>query len=201
MARWLRLVIIAVGAVQLTLLMTCGVWTTGRISRVKASALSPAGDVEAVCRGRLPESTEYDLWMRRWWQPFGTRAGFSGTESMGRCRQVLWSPDGQLVMVVNEGNYISLFDGRTGQLRGAGILAPGETGSYPSQRIVTQVAFLSNDEFAFQHCHRRFHRTHHRDDASQCDGVPAHGRARTLPEPQGPAERDATRMRIVLEAT
>ena len=56
-----------------------GLWLAGYISRPVASALSPDGRLEAVCRGRLPESTEYDLWLRRPRAVFGRRLGQVGT--------------------------------------------------------------------------------------------------------------------------
>ena len=79
-------------------------WLAGAVSRVKVRKPSPDGRLEAVCRARLPESTEYEIYLRRWWQPFGTYLAHSGTESMGRCRDVVWSPDGTLLLVVNEGD-------------------------------------------------------------------------------------------------
>jgi hypothetical protein len=85
-------------------------WVLGGVSRVKARALSPDGRVEAVCRGWLPEPTEYGVWLRRGWQPWGTHLAQTGSESMGRCRDIVWSPDGRLVVVVNEGNTLVVLD-------------------------------------------------------------------------------------------
>src|SRR5688500_5810920 len=85
-------------------------WVLGGVSRVKARALSPAGRVEAVCRGWLPAPTEYGVWVRRGWQAGGTHLAQTGSESMGRCRDIVWSPDGRLVVVVNEGNTLVVLD-------------------------------------------------------------------------------------------
>lgn len=141
--------IVAVGAFA-------GLWLVGAVSRVKVRALSPDGAVEAVCRGRLPEATEYDVWLRRNWQPWGTYLAHSGTESMGRCREIVWSPDGSLVVVVNEGNALVVLDveaGRELPLHGR-RLAPGESWDYSSARIITSLRFTSGDAMEFEHCNR-----------------------------------------------
>ena len=153
-------------------------WLAGYISRVKVRVPSPDGRIEAVCRARLPESTEYDLWLRNWWQPFGTHVTHSGTESMGRCRDLVWSPDGMVVLVVNEGNSIVIVDavGRR-RLGVAGRLAPGETWNYASDRIITSLRFTSGEELAFVHCDRLPVLRGTVGDFSRCGRDVRHGRA------------------------
>ena len=127
----------------------------GYISRVKARALSPDGRVEAVCRGWLPEPTEYGVWLRQGWQPWGTHLAQSGSESMGRCRGLLWSPDGRLVVVVNEGNSLVVLDVEARRrLAFLHPVAPGEGWDYASKRIITGARFVSADMLEFEHCDR-----------------------------------------------
>jgi hypothetical protein len=127
----------------------------GYISRVKARALSPDGRVEAVCRGWLPEPTEYGVWLRKGWQPWGTHLAQSGSESMGRCRALLWSPDGRLVVVVNEGNSLVVLDAEASRrLAFLHPVAPGEGWDYASKRIITSARFVSADMLEFEHCDR-----------------------------------------------
>lgn len=130
-------------------------WLLGGISRVKARALSPDGRVEAVCRGWLPEPTEYGVWLRRRWQPWGTHLAQTGSESMGRCRDILWSPDGHLVVVVNEGNTLVVLDVEARRrLAFLHPVAPGEGWDYSSRRIITAARFVSSDMLEFEHCDR-----------------------------------------------
>jgi hypothetical protein len=144
-------------------------WFFGYVSRVVAVAPAPDGHVEAVCRGRLPESTEYDLWFRQSGDLFGRRLGFAGTESMGRCRAVVWSPGGEIVAAVSEGGTLLAFDGRSGKRLGSQPLVPRlETGSYPSQRIVTRLTFETPDTMLIEHCARKWHATRRREDARLC---------------------------------
>ena len=132
-----------------------GLWVVGGVSRVKARALSPDGRLEAVCRGWLPEPTEYGVWLRRGWQPRGTYLSHTGTESMGRCRDIVWSPDGTLVVVVNEGNTLVVLDVEARRrLSFHGRLAPGEAWDYSSARIITSLQFASDDVLEFEHCNR-----------------------------------------------
>jgi hypothetical protein len=157
------------------------IWLAGYISRVKVRVPSPDGRLEAVCRAMLPESTEYALWLRRWWQPFGTQVAHSGTESMGRCRDVVWSPDGSLVLVVNEGNTIVIFDAiARRRLAVHGRLAPGETWNYASARIITSLRFTSGEELAFEHCDRLPMPRGTAGDFSRCGPDVRHGRARLV---------------------
>lgn len=88
------------------------IFALGYISRAKAQALSPDGRVGAVCRGWLPEPTEYGVWLRQGWQPWGTHLAQSGNERMGPCRGLLWSADRRLVVVVSEGNTLVVLDVR-----------------------------------------------------------------------------------------
>ena len=144
-------------------------WLLGYVSRVVAVSASPDGRVEAVCRGRLPESTEYDLWLREPGGLFGRRLGFVGTESMGRCRAVAWSPGGEVIAAVTEGGTVTMFDGRTGKRLGFQPLVPRlETGSYPSRRIVTWLRFESADVVTFTHCGRLWHATRRGEDYWRC---------------------------------
>ena len=142
-------------------------WQTGYVSRVIIVAASPNGKVEAVCRGRLPEQTEYDLWLRDRGAEFGRRLGQVGTESMGRCRGVVWSPGGEVVATISEGGQLAVFDGRTGSPVGTQwLVQPG--GAYPMERIVTRVDFESADVVAFAHCARLWHTTRRAEDAWRC---------------------------------
>jgi hypothetical protein len=157
------------------------VWLAGYISRVKVRVPSPDGRIEAVCRAMLPESTEYDLWLRKWWQPFGTHVAHSGTESMGRCRDVVWSPDGMLVLIVNEGNSLVIIDAVSRRrLAVAGRFAPGETWNYASARIITSLRFTSAEELAFEHCDRLPVSRGTAGDFSHCGRDVRHGRARLV---------------------
>ena len=150
----------------------------GYISRVKARALSPDGRVEAACRGWLPEPTEYGVWLRRGWQPWGTHLAQSGSESMGRCRDILWSPDGRLVVVVNEGNTLVVLDVEA-RRRPAFLhpVAPGEGWDYASKRIITAARFVSGDMLEFEHCDRGQTIADDGRDFSRCGGTDARGRA------------------------
>jgi hypothetical protein len=139
-------------------------WYFGYISRVVTVAAAPDGRTEAVCRGRLPESTEYDLWFRQAGSVFGRRLGFVGTESMGRCRVLTWSPGGDMVAAVSEGGTAYVFDGATGRSLGYQRLVPRlEDGSYPSRRIVTRLTFESKDAVTIEHCARLWHATRSAD--------------------------------------
>ena len=127
----------------------------GYISRVKARALSPDGRVEAVCRGWLPEPTEYGVWLRQGSQLWGTHLAQTGSESMGRCRALLWSPDGRLVVVVNEGNSLVVLDVEARRRVGYyARVAPGEGWDYASKRMITAARFVSADMLEFEHCDR-----------------------------------------------
>ena len=156
-------------AVTAAVLVLPAAWYLGYISRIVTVAAAPGGRVEAVCRGRLPGSTEYDLWLRPAGGFFGRRLGFVGTESMGRCRVIAWSPGGELVAAVNEGGTATAFDGRTGEGLGFQRLVPRlEDGSYPSRRIVTRLTFESRDVVTIEHCGRLVHATRRREDARVC---------------------------------
>jgi len=127
----------------------------GFISRVKTRAHSPDGRVEAVCRGWLPEPTEYGVWLRREWQPWGTHLAQTGSESMGRCRDIVWSPDARLVVVVNEGNSVVVLDVEARRRLGfQSRVAPGAGWDYGSRRIITAARFVSGDMLEFEHCDR-----------------------------------------------
>jgi len=127
----------------------------GFISREKVRASSPDGRVEAVCRGWLPEPTEYGVWLRRPWQPWGTPLAHTGSESMGRCRDVVWSPDGRLLVVVNEGNTLVVLDVEARRQLGVyARVAPGDGWNYASERIITSARFVSADMLEFEHCDR-----------------------------------------------
>ena len=144
-------------------------WQLGYVSRVVAGAARPDGRLEAVCRGRLPEHTEYDLWFRAPGELFGRRLGFVGTEGMGRCRAVAWSPGGEVVAALSEGGGVNVFDGRTGARLGSQRLLPAlEDGSYPSRRIVTRLRFDSPTAVTINHCARLWHTTRGRDDYWRC---------------------------------
>ena len=142
-------------------------WLTGYVSRSVAAATSPDGRVEAVCRGRLPESTEYDLWLRERGQVFGRRAGHVGTETMGRCRSVAWSPGGEVVATLSDGGIIVVFDGHTARPIGFQRVLAAD-GNYPSKRIVTGLRFESPAVVTFQHCARLWHTTRRPTDAASC---------------------------------
>ena len=127
----------------------------GFISREKVRAWSPDGHAEAVCRGWLPEPTEYGVWLRRRWQPWGTHLAHTGSASMGRCRDVVWSPDGRLVVVVNEGNTLVVLDVEARRRLGVyARVAPGDGWNYASERIITSARFVSADMLEFEHCDR-----------------------------------------------
>jgi hypothetical protein len=151
----------------------------GGISRVKARALSPDGRVEAVCRGWLPEPTEYGVWLRRRWQPWGTHLAQTGSESMGRCRAILWSPDGRVVVVVNEGNTVVVLDVEA-RRRPAFLhpVAPGEGWDYASKRIITSARFVSGDVLQFEHCDRGQTIADDGSEFSRCDADRRRDRAR-----------------------
>ena len=165
------LVVLVTGAIVLA-----AAWHLGYVSRAIAVAPSPNGTIEAVCRGRLPEQTEYDLWLRDRGAQFGRRLGLVGTESMGRCRSVVWSPGGEFVATLSEGGQLAVFDGRTGSPVGTQwLVQPG--GAYPMERIVTRVDFQSTDVVAFAHCARLWHATRRPEDAWRCGSASVDGRA------------------------
>ncbi|HTV00060.1 MAG TPA: hypothetical protein VMF13_05960 [Luteitalea sp.] len=157
-------------------------WLTGHVSRVKVRRASPDGRVEIVCRARLPESTEYELWRRRRWQPFGSYLTHSGTESMGRCRDVVWSPDGTLIVVVNEGNTLVFVEPSSGARLGVqGGFAPGDGWDYTSRRIITGLRFTASDIVEFEHCDRVLLRQPGPDGLySRCGADVRRGRARIV---------------------
>ena len=128
----MKLLLVVVVALATGLFGLVVAWLTGYVSRPVAAATSPDGRVEAVCRGRLPESTEYDLWLRRPGEMFGRRVGNVGTESMGRCRAVTWSPSGEVMAAVSDGGTISVFGGRDATPIGFQRLPPLD-GHYPSR--------------------------------------------------------------------
>lgn len=166
------------GAVTLLALLVAA-WLHGGVSRARVRVQSPDGRIEAICRGRLPESTEYDLWLRRRWQPWGSYAAASGSESMSRCRDIVWSPDGSFVLVVNEGNTIVVVEaGTRRRLEVHGRFAPGERWDYASARIITSLRFTSGEEVAFEHCDRLRVARGVGGDFSRCGQDARHGRAR-----------------------
>jgi hypothetical protein len=169
--KWLLMVVVAIATGMFGLVVA---WLIGYVSRPVATAASPDGRVEAVCRGRLPESTEYDLWFRERGEMFGRRVGYVGTESMGRCREVTWSPGGEVVATLSDGGTIRVFDGRTARPIGFQRL-PAPDGNYPSKRIVTALRFESPAVVTFQHCERLWHKTRRRTDSALCGSefVPA----------------------------
>lgn len=127
----------------------------GFISRERVRASSPDGRAEAVCRGWLPEPTEYGVWLRRGWQPWGTHLAQTGSESMGRCRDLVWAPDGRLLVVVNEGNTLVVLDVESRRRLGVyPRVAPGDGWNYASERIITSARFVSADMLEFEHCDR-----------------------------------------------
>jgi hypothetical protein len=172
--RWLKLLMIVVVAIVSGVFGLAVAWLTGYVSRPVAAATSPDGRVEAVCRGRLPESTEYDLWLREPGEMFGRRVGYVGTESMGRCHTVAWSPGGEVVAVLNEGGTVAVFDGHNARPIGFQRL-PAPDGNYPSRRIVTALRFESPTVVTFQHCERLWHKTRRWTDSALCGSelVPA----------------------------
>lgn len=172
--RWMKWLMAVVVALATGLFGLAVAWLTGYVSRPVAAAMSPDGRVEAVCRGRLPESTEYDLWIREPGQVFGRRVAYVGTESMGRCRAVAWSPGGEVVAALSEGGTLGVFDGHNARPIGFQRL-PAPDGSYPSKRIVTALRFESPTVVTFQHCERLWHITRQRMDAALCGSalVPA----------------------------
>jgi hypothetical protein len=171
---FLKLLLIVVVAITSGMFGLVVAWMTGYVSRPVAAATSPDGRLEAVCRGRLPESTEYDLWLRRPGETFGRRVGLVGTESMGRCRAVAWSPSGEVMATLSEGGTVSVFDGRNARPIGFQRLPPVD-GGYPSRRIVTSLRFESPTVVTFQHCERLWHKTRRSADAVLCGSelVPA----------------------------
>jgi hypothetical protein len=172
--RWLKLLMIVIGAIATGVFGLVVAWLTGYVSRPVAAATSPDGRVEAVCRGRLPESTEYDLWLREPGEIFGRRVGLVGTESMGRCRAVTWSPRGEVMATLSEGGTISVFDGHNARPIGFHRLTVPD-GNYPSRRIVTALRFESPTVVTFQHCERLWHKTRRSTDSASCSSelVPA----------------------------
>jgi hypothetical protein len=150
-------------------------WQDGYVSRAVVATSSPDGSVEAVCRARLPESTEYDLWLRERGAIFGRRVELVGTESMGRCREVVWSPRGEYVAVLNEGGLLSVFDGRHGKAVASRWLVQPR-GSYPMEQVVTHVRFESADVVSFAHCARLWNATRRSEDLSRCASDPIGGK-------------------------
>ena len=149
-------------------------WPLGYVGRPVLRVTSPDGRTEAICRGRLPEGTEYELWLRKSWAPFERRVGHVGTETMGHCQAIVWSSDGEQVAVMSKNGLVSLFNGSTGRAIVARWLV--QPRSYPSDRVVTRVAFESRGVLAFEHCARLWHRTRRFEDLSRCDSAPIQGR-------------------------
>jgi hypothetical protein len=170
-----KVVSTAIAGIVLGVVGLAVAWQYGYVSRVVAVAKSADGSVEAVCRGRLPESTEYDLWLRERGESFGRRVGAVGSEGMGRCRQVFWSPGGDYVAVLSEGGYLSVVDGRQADVVAARwLVQPG--GRYPMERVVARAGFESADVVVFEHCARLWHTTHRREDIGRCGSDPVSGR-------------------------
>lgn len=138
-------------------------WMSGYISREVATATSPDGREEAVCRATLPESTEYEMWLRAPGQWYGTRIGPVGTETMGRCRAVLWSPGGEIVAAVNELGTLTAFDGRTAKALGTQHLTLNQV-----DRIISKASFESPTVVSFEHCDRLWRTTHRPSDFQRC---------------------------------
>lgn len=183
--RLLKMLLVAVVGVATGVLGLAVAWLTGYVSRPVAAATSPDGRVEAVCRGRLPESTEYDLWLREPGEMFGRRVGAVGTESMGRCRTVVWSPSGEVIATLSEGGTISVFDGHDARPIGFQRLTAPD-GNYPSRRIVTALRFESPTVVTFQHCERLWHKTRRQTDSASCGSEPVPARMTlALESPRG----------------
>lgn len=146
-------------------------WMFGYVSRPVAMATSPDGRIEAVCRGRLPESTEYDLWFREPGEVFGRRAGLVGSETMGKCRAVAWSPGGEVVATLSEAGTIGVFDGRSARALGFQHL-PGPDGNYPPRQMVTSLDLVSPAVVTFEQCARQWRPLGRHQVVFECASAP-----------------------------
>ena len=141
-------------------------WMAGYVSVQTMAAKSPDGKYEASCRGRIPDNTEYDVWLRHSGSLFGRRIGWVGAESMGKCRLLEWAPDGKSFAAVTEGGQLTVVDAASGRQLDTRPLVKNDR--YPTERIVTGIHFESHDVLSFSHCPRLFHATQDMKDYFQC---------------------------------
>jgi len=148
----------------------------GYISREMIVAVSPDGTTEAVCRGWYPHGMEYELWLRRQGELFGTKIGPVGSESTGRCAAVAWSSDGSRIVSATTGGFVTLWDarakGRSGSLRLDDLVYRGEKERpYSTPNMVRAIEFESENSLRVATCARLWARTHRSEDAVTCASV------------------------------
>jgi len=145
----------------------------GYISRALVVAASPDGTMEAVCRGWYPDGMDFELWLRRQGQWFGTKIGKVGGESMGRCASVAWSADGSSIAASTTSGHVTMFDARAAGVVGhqnLGALAYRDwpTRPYTTPRMITSVVFETGDSLRVTTCDRLWWRTRRTEDALTC---------------------------------
>jgi len=148
-------------------------YLSGYISREMVVSASPDGKTEAVCRGWYPHGLEYELWLRKKGEWFGQKIGPVGTESMGRCASVAWSPDGTRIAASTTSGHVTVFDARAAGVVGFQNLdtlayRDWTTRPYTTPRMVTGVAFDDVESFRVATCDRLWYRTQRTEDGFTC---------------------------------
>jgi len=147
----------------------------GYISRELVVAASPDGSTAAVCRGWYPHGMEYELWLRQKGEWFGRKVGPVGSESMGRCAAVAWSPDGSRIATVTTGGFVTMWDGAGEGVIGTQrldtlVYRDATESPYVTPYMVRTVHVASADTLRIGTCERLWSRTHLPDDAVTCAG-------------------------------
>src|SRR5690349_10023165 len=112
-------------------------YLSGYISREMVVSASPDGRTEAVCRGWYPHGMEYELWLRKKGEWFGQKIGPVGTESMGRCASVGWSPDGTRIAASTTSGHVTVFDAQHAGIVGVQNLATLAYRDWPTRPYTT----------------------------------------------------------------
>lgn len=169
----LKACILTIAAAVAAAFAVVPLYLAGYISREMVVAVSPDGATEAVCRGWYPHGMEYELWLRKQGELFGTKIGAVGTETMGRCAAVAWSSDGSRIAAATTGGWVTMWDAKakdvTGHLRLDDLVYRGETQRpYSTPHMVRTIAFQSDHALRVATCARLWTSTHRGEDVVTC---------------------------------
>jgi len=169
----LKAAIVTIAAAIAAAFFVVPLYFAGYISREMVVAVSPDGSTQAVCRGWYPHGMEYELWLRRQGELFGRKVGAVGSETMGRCAAVAWSPDGSRIAAATTGGWVTMWDAKAksadGHLRLDDLVYRGENERpYSTPNMVRGIAFESDTALRVATCERLWARTRRSEDIVTC---------------------------------